>query len=77
MLSTYTLRSRRFVALEFISQLVQDVVEVVLVLHDVEHELQQLLVDFLDEALELLSLDVDEDDLDDVGELLLVHLFHE
>ena len=71
------MRSRRFVALEFISQLVQDVVEVVLVLHDVEHELQQLLVDFLDEALELLSLDVDEDDLDDVGELLLVHLFHE
>ena len=39
--------------------------------------MQQLLVDLLDEALELLALDVDEDDLDDVGELLLVHLFHE
>lgn len=39
--------------------------------------MKQLLVDFLNETLELLALDVDEDDLDDVWELLLVHLFHE
>lgn len=28
-------------------------------------------------SLKRLSLDVDQDDLDDVGELLLIHLFHE
>ena len=74
---TYRLRPGRLVTFELIPQLVQDVVEVVLVFHDVEHKLQELLVDFLHESLQRFSLDVDQDDLDDVGELLLIHFFHE
>lgn len=71
------LRPRRLVSFELISQLVEDVVEVVFVFHDVENQLQKLVIDFLHESLQRLPLDVDEDDLNDVWELLLIHFFHE
>ena len=64
-------------AAELVPELVQDVVEVILVLHDRQHQLQHQRVDVVHHVLELPLLGVDQDDLDHLWELLLKHIFHE
>ena len=75
-LFTYSLRPGRLIALEFISQFIENVVKVVLVLHDVEHELHKLLINLVDQSLQRLPLNVNQNDLNDVWELLVVHFLH-
>ena len=62
---------------KLILELLEDVLEVVLVLHDVQHYLLHLLVQLVHLVLELLALTVNQDDLDDVWEVLLVDYLHE
>ena len=62
---------------KLILELLEDILEVILVLHDVQHYLLHLLVQLVHLVLELLALAVDQDDLDDVWEVLLVDYLHE
>lgn len=71
-----------FINLKLVLQLLKDVFEVTFLLHYFQNQLQNLLVDILDQVCAVVSLHhsllaVDQDDLDDVGELLAEHLVQE
>lgn len=62
------------VSSEFVLELFENVLEVILVLHNVQNQLEHLFVYFLDQILKLPFLAINQYDFNNIGKLLLEHL---